>query len=76
MKKEIPIFDLIDKYTYWLISKYILIAKRAKLILKQLAKMIIRNDTIFQKKSFFTKILYNWEAILIWNFTIMGKVKK
>lgn len=43
MRKEIPIFDLIDKYKHWLISKFTTIDKEARLTLKQLAKMIIGN---------------------------------
>ncbi len=30
MKKEIPIFDPIDKYTHWLIPKFTPIAKRVR----------------------------------------------
>lgn len=47
MKKEIFIFDFIDKYTYWLIPKYISIAKRTRFIPEQLAKMIIGDNMIF-----------------------------
>lgn len=38
--------------------------------------MIIGNDITSQEKDLFTEILYNKEAILIWDFTKMRKVKK
>lgn len=39
--KKNSLLDFIDKYTYWLISKFMLIAKRARFTFEQLAKMII-----------------------------------
>lgn len=59
IKKEIPIFEFIDKYTHWLIPKFILIPKEAKLTSKRLAKMIIENGMSFQEKDLFTEMLYN-----------------
>ena len=44
MKNKILIFDFRDKYTNWLNSKFTPIAKKARLIPKRLAKMIIKND--------------------------------
>lgn len=76
MKNEIPIFDPIDKYIHWLISKFTLIIKRTRLISKQLAKMIISNGMISKKKDLFTEILYNREAVLTSDFTEIKKVKK
>lgn len=46
IKKEILIFDPTNKYTYCLISKFTLIAKKTRLIPKQQAKMIIEDDII------------------------------
>lgn len=46
MKKEIPILDLKDKYTYWFIPKFTHITKGAGLTPKRLAKIIIRDDII------------------------------
>ena len=64
IKKEISIFDLTDKYTHWLISKFTPIAKIARLTLEQLEKMIIGESMTAQEKEILTKILYNKEAIL------------
>ncbi len=58
MKKEIPILDPIDKYTSWLKPKFTLIAKRARLTLKRLTKMIIGDDMISQKRDLLTEMLY------------------
>lgn len=41
MKKKVPIFDPIDKYIHWFITKFTLITKKARLTLEWLAKMII-----------------------------------
>lgn len=38
--------------------------------------MIIRDDMTSQKKDILIEILYNWEAVLAWDFTKIGKVKK
>ena len=38
IKKEIPIFDSIYKYTHWLIPKFTHIAKEARLTTERLAK--------------------------------------
>lgn len=59
LKKEIPIFELTNKYTHWLISKFTPISKKAKLTLEQLAKIIIGDDMTFQEKNLLTEILYN-----------------
>ena len=76
IKKEVPILDLTNKYTYWLIPKFIPIAKGARLTLKRLGKMIIGDRMIEQGKEVFTEMLYNREAVLAWDFTEMGKIKK
>lgn len=52
------------------------IAKKARLIHKQLGKIIIRNRIIKQKKEILTKMLYNKNVILASNFTKIEKVKK
>lgn len=36
--------------------------------------MIIANDMTFQEKDLLTKMLYNQEAILAWDFTKIEKV--
>lgn len=64
IKKRPLILDPIDKYMYWLISKFTLIAKRARLIFKWLGKMIIGDGITEQEKEFFTDILYNRKTIL------------
>lgn len=38
--------------------------------------MIIRNAMIFQEKVVLTEMLNNWEVILAWDFTKIGKVKR
>lgn len=52
---KILIFDFIDKYTSWLIFKFIQIAKIAKFTLKQLTKIIIEDTITFLKKKFWSK---------------------
>ena len=59
MKKVIPIFDLIDNYTYWLIPKFILIAKGTRFTPKRLAKMIIGDGITSQEKDLLIDMLYN-----------------
>ena len=76
IKKEIPILDLTDKYMHWLIPKFTLIAKKARLTPKRLAKMIIGDGMTSQKKDLFIEMLYNQEPVLVWDFTEIGKVKK
>lgn len=61
---------------HWLISKFISIAKKVRFISKKLDKIIIEDDIIEQEKEIFTEILYNREAILVWDFIEMRKVKK
>lgn len=43
MKRETLIWNLTDKYTYWLVPKLTPIDKRAKFTSERLGKMIIRN---------------------------------
>lgn len=76
MKKIIFIFNSKDKYIYWHIPKFILIAKNARFTLKRLAKIIIRDGMTFQEKYLVTEILYNCEAILVQDFIEIGKVQK
>ena len=72
MKEEIPILDPTDKYTHWLIPKFTLIAKEARLTPERLAKMIIGDGMTSQGKDLLTEMLYNREAVLAWDFTEMG----
>lgn len=37
--------------------------------------MIIEDDIISVEKQFLSEILYNWEAILAWDFYKIGKVR-
>lgn len=76
IKNKVPILDSNDKYSYWLISKFIPIAKRARLTLERLPKMIIGDSMTRQEKEVLTKILYNQEAVLVCDFLEMGKIKK
>lgn len=76
MKKEISILNPIDEYINWLIPKFISIAKRSSLISQQLAKIIISDSMTSQKIDWPTKILYNREIVLVWDFTEMSKIKK
>ena len=76
IKKEIPILDPTDKYTHWLIPKFTPIAKGARLTPERLAKMIIGDGMTAQEKDVLTEMLYNREAVLAWDFTEMGKVKR
>lgn len=63
--KKIFILNYTNKYTYQLISGFIPFTKRARLIPKQLGKMIIEDKIIEQEKKILIKILYNRKAILI-----------
>ena len=76
IKKEIPILDPTEKYMHWLIPKFILIAKRVRLTPEHLGKMIIGEDMTAQKKKILTEMLYNREAVLAWDFTKIGKVRR
>ena len=38
--------------------------------------MITGNSITLQKKKVLTKVLYNQKAVLAWDFSKMGKVKK
>ena len=58
-RKKTLIFDSNNKYTQWLIFKFIPIKKRARCILKQLAKMIIKNGMTLKEKEVLIKMLYN-----------------
>ena len=76
IKRETPILDPTDKYTHWLIPKFTPIAKGARLTPERLGKMIIGDGMTEQEKEVLTEMLYNREAVLAWDFTEMGKVKK
>ncbi len=76
IKREISILDPTDKYTHWLIPKFISIAKRARLTPERLGKMIIGEGMTAQEKEVLTEMLYNRAAVLAWGFTEMGKVKR
>lgn len=64
------------KYIYWLIPKFILIAKRAKLIPERSSNMIIKNNITKQGKEIFTNMLYNREVGLDEDFIKMRKIKR
>ena len=38
--------------------------------------MIIRDERTEQEKEVLNKMLYNRKAVLVWDFTEMGKVKR
>ena len=76
IKKKVFIFNPTDKYRYCLIFKFIPITKRARFTLEQMDKIIIRDEIIEQEKKVLIKTLYNKEAILAWDFTEIGKVKR
>ena len=76
IKKKIPILDPTNKYTYWLIPKFTPIAKGAKLTSDRLGKMVIGEGMTAQEKEILTKMLYNREAVLAWDFIKVGKVRK
>ena len=55
---------------------FIAIAKGAKFTPEQVGKMIIGDGMTEQEKKILTKMLYNREVVLTWDFTKMEKVKK
>lgn len=68
MKKEILIFDPIDKYIYWFIPKFTFITKRAIFTPEWLTKMIIGDSMISQEKHlligyYITKKLYLYRIL-------------
>ena len=63
------------KYSRWLISKFSIIAKRAKLTSKQIQKMAIGESLTVQEKPPLTKMIYNKEAALAKNFTEICEIK-
>ena len=65
MKKEIPIFHLINNYKYWLSLNFTLIVKGARLTPERLTKIIITDIMTFQKKDLLTEILYKREVVLL-----------
>lgn len=75
IRKETLIFDPNDKYTQWLIPKFTPITKRARFTPEPLAILIIVDDMTSVEKEVFTKMLYNWETVLAWDFS-NGKSKK
>ena len=76
IKKEISILDPTDKYTHWLIPKSTPIVKGARLTPERLGKMVIGESMTAKEKEILTKIFYNREAVLAWDFTEMGKVRR
>lgn len=52
LKKIFFILDPINKYTHWLIFRFMPIAKKAKFTLEQLAKIIFRNNKLMLIKQF------------------------
>ncbi len=76
MKNEMPIHDPTNKYTHWLIPEFKPIAKRAKLTPERLVKLIIGEGMSPQEKDVLIEMLYKREAVLAWDFTEIGKVKK
>lgn len=59
-----------------MIPKFTPNTKRARLTFERLAKIIVRDSIIAKKKDVFTKMLYNWEVVLAWDFSKIEKVKK
>lgn len=76
IKRETLILDLINKYTYWLVSKFTPIAKKVRLTPEKLGKMIFRDIITEQEKGVLTEMLYNKEVVLAWDFTEWEKLKK
>ena len=76
IKREIRILDPTNKYTHWLIPKFTSIAKGARLTPKRLCKMIIEEGMTAQEKEVLIEMLYNRVAVLAWDFTEIGKVKR
>ncbi len=60
---------------HWLIRKFTLIAKGARLIFEQLDKIIIEDDIIKQEKEALIEMLYNKEVVLTYDFMEMRKDK-
>ena len=74
--KKSLIFDFMDKYTHWLISKFMLIVKRARLTLGWLTKIFSEDGMISQEKNVWTEMLYNQKAVLVSDFIEIEKVKR
>ena len=76
IKKKVLILDPTDKYSHGLISKFTPIMKGAGLTLERLAKMIVGNSMTAKEKDVLIKMLYNQKAVLAWDFSEIGKVKR
>lgn len=76
IKKETPILNSNNKYPQWLTPKFTPTARGARLTPERLAKMIIGDGMSTEEKDVLTELLYNREAVLAWDFSEIGKVKK
>ncbi len=64
-----------EKYDHWLFFKFFKIAREFRLTLKRAKRMICNDALTLQEKNLLLKMLFNREAIMIWNFSEMRKIK-
>ena len=76
LTKEIMLIHDFNKfYKKFLIFKFSNISRRSWLINEQLKKIIVKNELILEKKNVLTKMLFNREITIAWNFLKIKRVK-
>lgn len=66
---------VILKFSDWLIPKFSTLARGFCLKPKRPQKMIVDDGMTFAEKKLLTKMLFNREAALAWNFLEIGQVR-
>ena len=68
-------YDFIDRFIEHLISKFFDLMKNVKLIFERLKRLQIEKFLWEAKKALLTKMMYNREKILAWDFTHKEQIK-
>jgi hypothetical protein len=63
------------KYDHLLIPKFFVINRKARLTPERFAEIKIGKELLKTEKDLLTKILYNRETALAWDFTHCGRVR-
>ena len=77
LKNEISkrTYDFIDRFVEYLILKFSDLTKNVKLIFERLKRLRIEEFLWDKKKTLLTKMMYNRERVLTWNFTHKEQIK-
>ena len=68
-------YDSIDRFIKYLISKFSNLTKNVRLISERLKRLRIEKSLWKKKKALLTKMMYNQEKVLAWNFTHKTQIK-